>query len=94
MAKFQTDVTALRARIIDVLELDAFPINGHRHREYLERALDAGFSVQDLATAHEVRRKTIYRAAERNGLELERPPANGLARRLWEMDPDAIGGDA
>ncbi|WP_276259913.1 hypothetical protein [Haloglomus litoreum] len=85
--------TTLQAQLVDALELEAFPARGYRDRAYLEQALAAGFDVAELATAHDVSKRTVYRAAEKHGLELRQPPSNGLSRRLYEADPDAIGGD-
>ena len=83
---------AVRQQITEALDLDAFPLRGYRDREYLEAALDAGFEVTDLAVAHDVSKKSIYRAVEKHGIDLQQPPSNGLAKRLWDSDPDAIGG--
>jgi hypothetical protein len=84
---------ALQARLVDALDLEAFPARGSRDGAYLERALAAGFDVAELAAAHGVSKRTVYRAAEKHGIELQQPPSNGLSRRLYEADPDAIGGD-
>lgn len=83
----------LQARLVDALELEAFPTRGYRDAAYLERALAAGFDVAELAAAHDVSKRTVYRAADEHGIELQQPPSNGLSRRLYEADPDAIGGD-
>lgn len=84
---------ALRTAIVDDLELEAFPLRGYREdREYLEGALDAGYEVADLAEAHGVSKKSIYRAVDKFDLELRKPPSRGLAKRLLDADPDEVGG--
>jgi hypothetical protein len=82
-----------RTNIVQALNLEAFPARGYRHGKYLESALAAGFDVSDLAAAHRVSKKTIYRAVDEHNLELQQPPSNGLSRALYEADPDAVGGD-
>jgi hypothetical protein len=82
----------LRREIVTDLELDGFPLRGYRDEEYLQAALEAGYDVATLAQAHDVAKKTIYRALEDTSIEVQKPPSNGPAKRLWELDPDAIGG--
>lgn len=93
MSTTQSPDATLRTDIVRALNLEAFPARGYRHGEYLESVLAAGFDVSDLATAHRVSRKTIYRAVDEHDLELQQPPSNGLSRALYEADPDAVGGD-
>jgi hypothetical protein len=83
----------LQAELVNALELEVFPARGYRDGAYLERALGAGFDVAELAAAHDVSKRTVYRAAAEHDIELQQPPSNGLSRRLYEADPDAIGGD-
>ncbi|MDL0126607.1 hypothetical protein [Halobacterium salinarum] len=84
----------LQAALVDTLGLDAFPRRGYRRAEYLTAALEAGFEPGDLATAHRVSERSIYRAIETHGLDRVRPPTSGLAERLWELDPDAVPGES
>jgi transposase len=82
----------LRQEIVSELSLEDFPLCGYRDEEYLEAALAVGYDVADLAEAHDVSKKSIYRAVDEHGIDLQKPPSNGPARRLWEADPDAVGG--
>lgn len=59
----QSPVT-LRRGIVTDLDLDGFPLRGYRDEEYLQAALAAGYDVTTLAQAHDVAKKTIYRALE------------------------------
>lgn len=83
----------LRTAIVQELDLEAFPARGYRRERYLARSLEAGFDVAELATAHRVSKKTVYRAVDEHDLDLQQPPSNGLSRRLYEARPDAVGGD-
>ena len=83
---------SIRRKIASDLDLDDFPPRGYRNKEYLEAAFAAGYDVADLADAHDVSKKSIYRAAEKHSIELQKPPSNGPAKRLWDLDPDAVGG--
>jgi hypothetical protein len=71
-----------------------FPLQGYRDQEYLSDALAAGFTPADLATAHDVSRRSIYRAAATHDIDLQRPPSTGPARLLWELDADAVPGES
>ncbi|MDS0261844.1 hypothetical protein NDI56_20785 [Haloarcula sp. S1CR25-12] len=62
-------------------------------RTYLRAALKAGFEVADLAKAHDVSKKSIYRAIDRHDLTREQPQRNGAARWLWNAPPDTVLGD-
>lgn len=83
-----------QAAIVAALELDAFPMRGYRRRSYLAAAFEAGFDVTDLAVAHDVSRKTIYRALNSHSLPAQQPPSTGLARQLYELEPNAVGNTA
>lgn len=86
---------SLQARLVDVLDLEAFPRRGYRRARYLTAALDAGFTPADLATAHEVSERSIYRAiAVHDDVEWQRPPTTGPAKTLWELDPSAVPGES
>ena len=87
-------VDELRSRIVSDLFLTAFPLRGYREEGYLRRALDAGYSVAELARAHDVSERSIYRAIEKHSIDLEKPPSNGPARTLWDADPDDFSTDA
>jgi hypothetical protein len=86
-------VDELRSRIAADLYLTAFPLRGYREEEYLRRALDAGYSVAELARAHDVSERSIYRAIENHSINLQKPPSNGPARTLWNTDPDDFSTD-
>jgi len=90
------EVTAqeLQTAITDTLGLDVFPLQGYRNPDYLRAALAAGFTPADLATAHDVSRRSIYRAAATHDIELQQPPSTGPAPLLWEMDADAVPGES
>jgi len=83
----------LRHEIASTLGLDAFDAEAYHDRPYLRAALKAGFDVADLAKAHDVSKKSIYRAIDRHDLTREQPPRNGTARWLWNAPPDAVPGD-
>ncbi|EMA09748.1 hypothetical protein C436_18811, partial [Haloarcula marismortui ATCC 33800] len=53
----------------------------------------AGVTVVDLATAHDVSKRSIYRVLDRHDIDYETPPKNGPARRLWNAHPDSVPGD-
>lgn len=82
-----------RAEIVDALDLAAFTPDDYQSPSYLAAAFDAGFDVADLAIAHEVSKRTIYRAINRHDIDYETPPKNGPARRLWNSYPDTVPGD-
>jgi hypothetical protein len=87
-------VTKQRRRdIVATLDVAAFDPTAYHDGDYLNAALGAGFDVGDLATAHNVSKKTIYRALDDNGIAYEEPPKSGPARRLWNASPDAVPGD-
>jgi len=83
----------LRREIASTLRLDEFDTEAYHDRPYLRAALEAGFDVAELASAHDVSKKTIYRAIDHHGLTQEQPPRNGTARWLWNAPPDAVPGD-
>ena len=83
----------LRREIVSTLWLDAFDAEAYHDRPYLRAALEAGFDVADLATAHDVSKKSIYRAIDQHDLARHQPPRNGTARWLWNAPPDAVPGD-
>ncbi|MDS0280365.1 hypothetical protein NDI85_21500 [Halomicroarcula sp. S1AR25-4] len=85
--------TQLQQNLVDTLGLTSLPSNAYRDPTYLEAAFDARFEVADLATAHDVSKKSIYRAMHRHDIEHTTPPKNGPARRLWNTHPDTIPGD-
>lgn len=82
-----------RQAIADILDRDAVDDEAYHDQVYLEAALAAGFDIADLASAHDVAKKSIDRAINRHGIEYEQPPSNGTARKLWDSHPDAISGD-
>lgn len=86
-------VDELRSRIAADLYLTAFPLRGYREEDYLRRALDAGYSVAELARAHDVSERSIYRAIEEHSINIQKPPSNGPARTLWDADPDDFSTD-
>lgn len=90
----EATIDDLQAALVDALGLDAFPRRGYRRAEYLTAALEAGFDPAALATAHRVSERSIYRAIETHGVERSRPPTSGPAKRLWELDPDAVPGES
>jgi len=79
-----------RERIVEELDLKSFPLRGYREEEYLQAALDAGFSVRELARAHEVTSRTIYNALDEHSLSRPHPPTAGPARALWNAEPSAV----
>ncbi|WP_324666182.1 transposase [Haloarcula sediminis] len=83
----------IRREIASTLRLDEFDAEAYQGRSYLRAALEAGFDVADLARAHDVSKKTIYRAIDQYDLTQEQPPRNGTARWLWNAPPDAVPGD-
>jgi hypothetical protein len=85
--------TQLRRDIASTLGLDEFDAEAYQDRHYLRMALEAGFDVADLARAHDVSKKSIYRAIDRHDFTHEQPPRNGTARWLWNAPPDAVPGD-
>ena len=64
----------LRREITSTRRLDAFDTKAYHDRPYLRAALKAGFDVAELATAHDVSKKSIYRAIDRYDLAREQPP--------------------
>lgn len=85
---------APRTDIKAALDLDRLPEQAYRDGEYLRRVIDAGFEVETIAQAHDVRPRTIYKALDAHGIESTRPPTSSpLARQLWQLDPSAVGGD-
>jgi hypothetical protein len=82
-----------RQAIADALDLETVDDEAYHDQAYLETVLAAGFDVSDLASAHDVAKKSIYRAINRQGIEYEQPPSNGPARALWNSQPATIGGD-
>jgi len=89
----QTATRQIRAEIVAALDLQTFVPTAHTDSEYLRAALEAGFDVADLATAHEVSKRTIYRYIDRHEIDHEQPPKNGPARQLWNTHPSAVSGD-
>jgi len=83
----------LRREIVSTLRLDEFDAEAYQERHYLRAALEAGFDVADLARAHDVSKKSIYRAIDHHDLTRDQPPRNGTARWLWNAPPDAVPGD-
>ena len=81
------------AELVAVLDLDDFSPDAYTSASYLEAALSAGFDVVDLATAHDVSKRSIYRMLDRNDIEHETPPKNGPACQLWNAHPDTVPGD-
>jgi len=82
-----------RQAIADTLDLETVEDEAYHDPAYVEAVLRAGFDVADFASAHDVAKKSIYRAINRLGIEHEQPPSNGPARKLWNSHPDAISGD-
>ncbi|RLM88464.1 hypothetical protein D3D01_21190 [Haloarcula sp. Atlit-7R] len=82
-----------QAALVAALDLDEFSPDAYTSAPYLEAALAAGFTVVDLATAHDVSKRSIYRVLDRHGIGYETPPKNGPARRLWNAHPDTVPGD-
>ena len=83
----------LRRDIAAALDQDTVDADAYLDGAYLEAAFSAGFEVADLARAHDVSKKTIYRSMDRHDLKHETPPKNGPARRLWDSHPDTVPGD-
>lgn len=67
----------LRRDIASTLRLDEFDAEAYHNRPYLRAALEVGFDVADLATAHDVSKKSIYRAIDQHDLTNDQPPRNG-----------------
>ncbi|MDS0223619.1 hypothetical protein NDI54_19955 [Haloarcula sp. S1AR25-5A] len=82
-----------RADLVAALDLDEFSADAYTSASYLEASLEAGFDVTDLAIAHDVSKRTIYRVLDRHDIDYETPPKNGPARRLWSAHPDTVPGD-
>ncbi|WP_336331171.1 hypothetical protein [Haloarcula sp. CGMCC 1.2071] len=82
-----------QAELVAALDLDEFSPDAYTSAPYLEAALEAGFDVVDLATAHDVSKRSIYRVLDRHDIDYETPPKNGPARRLWNAHPDTVPGD-
>ncbi|MGB9934118.1 hypothetical protein [Haloarcula amylolytica] len=82
-----------QAALVAALDLDEFSPDAYTSAPYLEAALAAGFTVVDLATAHDVSKRSIYRVLDRHDIDYETPPKNGPARRLWNAHPDTVPGD-
>ncbi|MDS0284500.1 hypothetical protein [Haloarcula onubensis] len=80
----------LRREIASTLRLDTFDAAAYQDRPYLRAAPEAGFDVAELARAHDVSKKSIYRAIDRHNLRPEQPPRNGTARWLWNVPLDAV----
>jgi hypothetical protein len=83
----------LRRELVATLDVAAFDPDAYRDQTYLEAALEAGFDVSDLAMAHDVSKKSIYRTIDEHDIEYEQPPKSGPARRLWNTHPNAVPGD-
>ena len=88
-----TATKQLRRELVATLDVAAFDPDAYRDRAYLEAALEAGFDVSDLATAHDVSKKSIYRAIDEHDIEYTELPSHGTARWLWNTHPDAVPGD-
>lgn len=82
-----------QAELVDALDLDDFSPDAYTSASYLEAALEAGFDVVDLATAHAVSKRSLYRVLDRHDIDYETPPKNGPARWLWNAHPDTVPGD-
>jgi len=82
-----------QADLVAALDLDEFSPDAYTSAPYLEAALEAGFTVVDLATAHDVSKRSIYRVLDRHNIDYETPLKNGPARRLWNAHPDTVPGD-
>ncbi|NLV08356.1 hypothetical protein GOC74_00145 [Halomicrobium mukohataei] len=89
----QTATRQIQAAIVAALNLQTFAPAAHTEAQYLRAALEDGFDVADLATAHEVSKRTIYRHLDRHGIDYDQPPSNGPARQLWNAHPDAVPSD-
>ncbi|WP_018258824.1 helix-turn-helix domain-containing protein [Halomicrobium katesii] len=89
----QTATRQIQAEIVATLDLETFGPTAHTEPTYLRAALEAGFDVIDLARAHEVSKRTIYRYLDRHDIDHDQPPSNGPARQLWNTRPDAVPGD-
>ncbi|KZX49696.1 hypothetical protein [Haloarcula sp. K1] len=89
----QTPMHERQADLVAALDLDEFSADAYTSAPYLEAALEAGFDVIDLATAHDVSKRSIYRVLDRHDIDYETPPKNGPARRLWNAHPDTVPGD-
>jgi hypothetical protein len=89
----QATMQACQAELIAALDLDDFPADAYTSASYLEAALEAGVDVVDIATAHDVSKRSIYRMLDRHDIDHETPPKNGPARRLWNAHPDTVPGD-
>ncbi|KAA9400556.1 hypothetical protein Har1131_18460 [Haloarcula sp. CBA1131] len=89
----RTTMQDYQADIVAALDLDEFSADAYTSAPYLEAALEAGFTVVDLATAHDVSKRSIYRVLDRHDIDYETPPKNGPARRLWNAHPDTVPGD-
>ncbi|MFC7076094.1 hypothetical protein [Haloarcula halophila] len=85
--------TQLRADLVAALDLDSFDPSAYDDPEYLQAALEVHPHVGDLARAHCVAERTLYRALERHDIAHEQPPKHGPARALWDAAPDTIPGD-
>jgi hypothetical protein len=59
-----TATEQLRRDIVASLDLEAFDPGAYHDRAYLTAALEAGFDVVELATAHGVSKKSLYRALD------------------------------
>jgi hypothetical protein len=88
-----TATTHRQAEIVAALDLPEFTPDDSTAPSYLPAALDPVFDIADLAIAHEVSKRTIYRAINRHDIDYETPPKNGPARQLWNSYPDTISGD-
>jgi len=89
----QSATRQIQTAIVAALDLETFVPTAHTDPGYLRAALKAGFDIADLATAHGVSKRTIYRYLDRHGIEHEQPPKNGPARQLWNTQPSAVSGD-
>jgi len=89
----QATMLECQADLVAALDLDEFSPDAYTSAPYLEAALEAGFTVVDLATAHNVSKRSIYRVLERHDIDYETPSKNGPARRLWNAHPDSVPGD-
>jgi hypothetical protein len=83
----------LRRDVVASLDREAFAADAYHDPTHLTAALEADFDVAALARAHDVSKKTIYRALDEHDIDHVTPPKSGPARRLWNTHPDAVPGD-
>jgi hypothetical protein len=70
----QTTMHECQADLVAALGLDEFSPDAYTSAPYLEAALEAGFDVVDLATAHDLSKRSIYRVLDRHDIDYETPP--------------------